>query len=131
LRKIVALLLAGMASLTFAQQPIGTDFKKLFLHALNSPSGTSRTDVTGPIAESIRLQTNSPNARVVAEVNTVKDLPQKGCKRLRIVLTTPGMLYEMREGPKAPLKVGALINMCPDGQPPGDEPVATAQNSAK
>jgi len=129
--KFLPLVFAVTATLAYAQQPEGTDFKKLFLQALNSPSGKSRTDVTGPIADSIRLQTNSPNSRVVAEVNTVKDLPQNGCKRLRIVFTTPGMLYEMREGPKAPLKVGALINMCPDGQPPGDEPVATAQNSSK
>jgi len=127
LRKIVALLLAGMASLTYAQQPMGTDFKKLFLQALNSPSGKSRTDVTGPMADSIRLQTNSPNARVVAEVDTLKALPQEGCKRLRLIITTPGMLFETPSGSNTPLRIGVMLNICPDGQPPSDESIVSAE----
>lgn len=121
LRAFIAILLTFISTSTFAQQAEGTDFKKLFLKALNSPTGNARTDVTGPVADSIRGQTNSPNARIVAEVETIQSLPQEGCKRMQLRLTSPGLMLETRTGSKAPLNLGVLINMCPNGEPPTHE----------
>lgn len=82
------------------------------------------------MADSIRLQTNAPNARVVAEVDTLTDLPQEGCKRLRLILTTPGMLFETPRGSNAPLRIGVMLNICTDGQPPGDESYVSVKNTS-
>ena len=114
-RYLLALLLAGSA---YAQSE-GTDFKSLMMEALSSPSGSSKADVYGPVADQIRSQINRPDARVVAYVTTVKALPQSGCKRLKLKMDTPGTLFMAKDGVSAPLEFGVEMNLCPNGQPPG------------
>lgn len=118
MRTFIAILLACISTGVFAQQAEGTDFKKLFMKALNSPTGKASSDVTGPIADSIRGQINSPNARIVAEVETIQSLPQEGCKRMQLRLTSPGLMLATVTGSKAPLRLGVLLNLCTDGEPP-------------
>lgn len=107
-------------------QNTGTNFKTILLEAVNSPSGRSTSEVTGNVADLIREKTGQPNARIVATVTTVRELPQSGCKRLKVSFDTPGTRFQTKEGSQRKLEMGFEMNLCPNGQPPGDDPKSTA-----
>ena len=78
-------------------------------------------EISGPMADMIRGQINRPDAKIIADVITVGDLPQAGCKRLAIRFTTPGTLLPMKDGQARMLDVALKLNMCENGMPPGVE----------
>ena len=100
---------------------IGTDYRDLLLKAMDAKEGRVVVDVTGKTAEMIRQQINRPNARVVAEVSTIEQLKQEGCKRFNIRFTTPGTLLPMSDGSTQMLDMSMKLNMCRNGFPPGTE----------
>lgn len=99
----------------------GTDYRDLMLRAMDAKDGKAVSDVTGRTAEMIRQQINRPNARVVAEVTTVEQLKQEGCKRFNIRFTTPGTLLPMTDGSSRNLDMSMRLNMCRNGFPPGSD----------
>lgn len=99
----------------------GTDYRDILLKAMDANDGRVVVDVTGKIAEMIRQQINRPNARVVAEVSTIEQLKQDGCKRFNIRFTTPGTLLPMSDGSTQMLDMSMKLNMCRNGLPPGTE----------
>lgn len=109
-----------------------TDFRELLLEAVRSPSGTAQANVEGPVAEKIRDALKNPNVRVLADVITVTNLKQEGCKQLSLRFTTPGTMMQSKEGPAVPFEMRMGVNMCPDGYPPMSEagmaPVASEGN---
>jgi len=88
---------------------------------MDAKDGRVVVDVTGKTAEMIRQQINRPNARVVAEVSTIEQLKQDGCKRFNIRFTTPGTLLPMSDGSTQMLDMSMKLNMCRNGFPPGTE----------
>ena len=115
-RAILALALA-LPLTTFAS----TDYRSLVLQAMKSKSGSSKSEVIGPVADQIRAQINKPNARVQAEVTTLAALQESGCKRMQIKITTPGTLVPTADGKSAPFEFKMALNMCENGMPPGIE----------
>lgn len=95
--------------------------RELLLRAMKSPSGTASMEINGPMADMIRGQINRPNAKIIADVMTVGDLPQAGCKRFAIRFTTPGTLLPTKDGQARMLDVALKLNMCENGMPPGVE----------
>lgn len=95
--------------------------RELVLRAMKSPSGTASMEISGPMADMIRGQINRPNAKIIADVMTVGDLPQAGCKRFAIRFTTPGTLLPTKDGQARMLDVALKLNMCENGMPPGVE----------
>ncbi len=98
---------------------VGTDFRALFLKALNSPNGKARAEVTGPVADDIRAKTGKSNAKVFVDVTTLNNLEQEGCKRMKATFSMPGTTFPVKEGGQSPLALNMELNMCPNGQPPG------------
>ena len=95
--------------------------RELLLRAMKSPSGTASMEINGPMADMIRGQINRPGAKIVADVITVGDLPQAGCKRFAVRFTTPGTLLPTKDGQSRMLDVAIKLNMCENGMPPGAE----------
>lgn len=126
--RIVAGIFLAIPAIAFAAgegMPIsartGTDYRDLLLKAMDAKDGRVVVDVTGKTAEMIRQQINRPNARVVAEVSTIEQLKQEGCKRFNIRFTTPGTLLPMSDGSTQMLDMSMKLNMCRNGFPPGTE----------
>jgi len=126
--RIVAGIFLAIPAIAFAAgegMPIaartGTDYRDLLLKAMDAKEGRVVVDVTGKTAEMIRQQINRPNARVVAEVSTIEQLKQEGCKRFNIRFTTPGTLLPMSDGSTQMLDMSMKLNMCRNGFPPGTE----------
>ncbi|WP_126448101.1 hypothetical protein [Sulfuricystis multivorans] len=116
--KGIVSLLALLPAMTFAAGD-GTDYRDLLMKAMNAKDGKASVEVTGRTAEMIRQQINRPNARVVAEVTTVANLKQEGCKRFNIRYYTPGTLLPMTDGSTRMLDMSVKLNMCQNGLPPG------------
>ena len=117
---LVALLVPMSA---FAQQVLGTDFKRLALEAMASPSQKAKTDVSGPVADTIRHQTHNPNARVVVEASVIEKLPQEGCKRIEFRFSMPNVTVPTKEGQKT-FDQTKQLNMCENGEPPENDDYA-------
>jgi len=111
--------LLSVTTVCTAQQSGGTDFKELFLEALNSPSGKAKSEVYGPVADQIRREINAPNARIVAESEVIQNLPQDGCKRIQMLITAPGTTLPTKNGSAVPFRIATILNMCANGHPPG------------
>lgn len=103
----------------------GQEFKTLILEAMKSPNAGRSSVVYGDVAAMIRKSIKAPNAQVIANVSVIGDIPPEGCKRVRIQFTTPGTLLPMSDGSKRMLDISMMINMCPDGQPPGANEVGS------
>lgn len=103
-----------------AQQVIGTNFKQLALDAMASPAQRVTEEVTGPVADTIRHQTQNPNTRVVVEASVVEKLPEIGCKRVEFVFTMPNATVMTKDGKKA-FRLTNQLNLCENGQPPEND----------
>lgn len=118
--KITAVLvLLSVTTVSAAQQSGGTDFKELFLEALNSPSGKAKSEVYGAVADQVRREINAPNARIVAEAEVIQNLPQIGCKRMQMLITAPGTTLPTKDGSVVPFRIATILSMCANGHPPG------------
>lgn len=121
----IGLLFLGLSGVAQAQAQ--TDVRELLLEALRKPENVSvQAEVNGVIAERIRRDLQAPGARVVVNISTEAKLAQPGCRRLRMRFTTPGTMMPTKDGgPSAPLDMSISLNVCPNGQPPGSDKLAT------
>ena len=117
MRRLIIIAMAILPCIAYAE----SSHRELLLRAMKSPSGTASMEISGPMADMIRGQINRPDAKIIADVITVGDLPQAGCKRLAIRFTTPGTLLPMKDGQARMLDVALKLNMCENGMPPGVE----------
>lgn len=123
-----------LISNTADAQAQGTSFREILLEALRSPKGTSSSYISGPVADQLRNQIGRSSATVLAEVSTVQALPQEGCKRLRMRITTPGTLLETTDHRQQMPEMFMELNMCANGQPPfieSEDPDDVAPTSGK
>ena len=111
--------------------PIGTDFKQLVLKAMKSPDGSATAMVDGPVADMVRGQIQKPDARVAVTVTTVRPLPIKGCKRMKLEFSTPGTKIKSFDGTMRPLELAFQMNMCENGTPISDKEIAAFDGSAQ
>ena len=95
-----------------------TDFRALLLEAMDAKDGKASADISGPVADKIRGTINRPNARIHADIITVQQLRQEGCKRFEIRFTTPGTLLPTTDGKSRMLDMSMQMNMCRNGMPP-------------
>lgn len=119
IRGVVCVGVMAMAGGTWA---IETDFRGLFRQAIDAPPGqVIHTELTGTVAARIQKQIGT-NARVYADVRTVRVLPQAGCRRLAVEFSAPEARVPTKDGGHAPLQgVGFQLNICRDGSPGGPE----------
>ena len=117
MRRLIIIAMAILPCIAYAE----SSHRELLLRAMKSPSGTASMEISGPMADMIRGQINRPDAKIIADVITVGDLPQAGCKRFAIRFTTPGTLLPTKDGQARMLDVALKLNMCENGMPPGVE----------
>lgn len=94
------------------------ELQGLALQALKSPSGAAQGEINGPYADAIRAKIQRQDAKIFAEITTIKALKQADCKRLNVRIYTPGTLLPTTDGSNRMLDVSAQMNMCPNGRPP-------------
>ena len=111
------LLIAGLLGVAPLAAFADTDYRDLMLRAMNAKDGAVSVELTGRVAEMIRAQINRPNAKVIADVTTVAELKQEGCKRFQFRFTTPGTLLPMTDGQNRMLDMNFKLNMCRKGSP--------------
>lgn len=114
----VGLILVATSFLAIADQ---NELKMLALEALKSPSGSAKGEITGHYAKVIQAKIQRADARVFAEITTVKVFKQQECKRLNVRIYTPGTLLPTTDGSSRMLDMSAQMNMCPNGRPPETE----------
>jgi hypothetical protein len=90
----------------------------LFRAAIDSPTGSFRTQVYGPLAQKVQQSVGAPNTPVFAEITTVETFKQEGCKRLAMKLSTPQHQMKLSSGGMAPFAATWTLNVCRDGSPP-------------
>lgn len=95
-----------------------TEFKPIIMEAVNSESGEAQAYLSGPLADLIRARTNKPNMDILVQVTTLQQLPEPGCKRVKIRFTTPGTVLPVSDGSSRMLDMDLKLNICKDGQPP-------------
>ena len=117
MRRLIITVMTILPLIAYAE----SSHRELLLRAMKSPSGTASMEINGPMADMIRGQINRPNAKIIADVMTLGDLPQAGCKRFAIRFTTPGTLLPTKDGQDRMLDVALKLNMCENGMPPGVE----------
>ena len=117
MRRLITIAMAILPFIAYAE----SSHRELLLRAMKSPSGTASMEISGPMADMIRGQINRPDAKIIADVITVGDLPQAGCKRFAIRFTTPGTLLPTKDGQARMLDVAVKLSMCENGMPPGVE----------
>jgi len=116
-----ALIAAGLGLLmcltAHAQVQAQQDWRALILTALQSPTGSVDTVLTGPFADQAKkgLKT-SEDIRV--RVSTVAVLPQPGCKRMEVLMYIPDKKFPTTDGGEHEFRTGFQLNVCPDGRPP-------------
>ena len=96
-----------------------TDFRTLFVRAIDAPDGRAHAVIEGKVARDIqqRIGTTAP---VVAEVRTVESWREAGCKRLAVKLSTPDYKMKTTAGQMQPFGVEFQMNVCRDGHPPAE-----------
>lgn len=119
MKTIITAIFLAQVSLTAWCQSTETGIKDLLLEALRSPSGSASADVVGPIADVIRRQINTPNARIHADVTTLMALSQDGCKRMSVRFSVPGVMLPTNTGALKEFFTTTTLNLCANGQPPG------------
>jgi len=121
-KKTLAILAAALAPLAHAQvalqQTADTKPMDLFRAAIDSPTGSIRTQVHGPLAQKIQQAIGAPGTPVFAEVTTVESFKEEGCKRLAMTLSTPKHRMKTSDGGSMPFAATWRLNVCRNGRPP-------------
>lgn len=105
--------------LSDAARAADTDFRVLFIQALEAKSGVVRAEMQGALLAKMQSEIHT-DARIFVEVRAVQTLPQEGCKRLKVTFSAPDSRLPTKDGGTAPLDgVGFSFNICRDGNPPG------------
>lgn len=124
MRKILATLSVVLAPAAFAQvavqQTADTKPMDLFRAAIDSPTGSIRTQVHGQLALKVQQAIGAPGTPVFAEVKTIESFKEEGCKRLAMTLSTPSHLMKTSDGGSRPFAATWRLNICRDGRPPTD-----------
>lgn len=95
-----------------------TQIKPLLIDAIDAPGGKSKAWLEGEMADKLRVGIKAPpKTPVLATVSTIHEF-RPGCKRLRLVLTTPKHLMKTVKGTLEPFSMFYELNLCRDGQPP-------------
>ncbi len=116
---VIATLLAQAAAAQVAFLPASeTKPIDLFRAAIDSPTGSIRTQVYGQMAQRIQQAIGAPGTPVFAEVKTVHSFKQEGCKRLAMTLSAPNHQMKTSDGGSQPLAATWTLNVCRDGSPP-------------
>lgn len=89
--------------------------KSLMLGAIDAADGSARGVIVGPIARKFVATTGS-GAPVLAEVTTLKNFRQEGCKRLNVQLKQANV--PAQDGKLAEFGIDYRLNLCRDGSPP-------------
>ena len=110
----LAFVLSQLATVSADAAEYGS-VKQLMLEAIDSPGGTARGVIVGPIAETFGATTGSM-AHIVAEVSTLKSFKQEGCKRLSVRLKQGNV--PTKDGRLVNFGVAYGLNLCRDGSPP-------------
>jgi len=121
-RKVLAILSVVLAPATYAQvavqQTADTKPMDLFRAAIDSPTGSIRTQVYGQLALKVQQAIGAPGTPVFAEVKTIESFKEEGCKRLAMTLSTPSHLMKTSDGNSRPFAAIWRLNICRDGRPP-------------
>lgn len=97
--------------------PETSDLREPMMRAIDS-NREVEVNLTGEIAEKIRLQTKAPaNTRVKAKISTVSVI-RPGCKRLRLEFSEPTHKMKTVNGTEEPFLMWYEMNICSDGKPP-------------
>lgn len=124
MRTVLAILLAVLAPTTYAQvavqQTADTKPMDLFRAAIDSPTGSIRTQVYGQLALKVQQAIGAPGTPVFAEVKTIESFKEEGCKRLAMTLSAPSHLMKTSDGGSRPFAATWRLNICRDGRPPTD-----------
>lgn len=112
------LLISGLMMILPVIAIAETQIKQLMIQALESPSGTSSSDINDELAEVFRRGIQVPGARIHAEATVVGRLANDGCGRVKVRFSTPGTVLPMSDGTSKPLDISMEMNICKDGQPP-------------
>jgi hypothetical protein len=100
-----------------SRELLAADLKTHLLAAIDSREGRSEGDLSGPMAERFKAQTQS-DTPVRVQVRTLTKFAQAGCARLQATLVQEDV--PTREGKRLPFAVRYELNLCRDGQPPGE-----------
>ena len=110
----LALVLAHLAAASAAAAD-NASVGQLMLQAIDTPDGTARGIIGGPVARKFRETTRSVSP-VTAEVTTVGNFSQEGCKRLKVRLGQANV--STADGRLAEFSFAYALNLCRDGGPP-------------
>jgi hypothetical protein len=89
--------------------------KKLLMESFDAPTGSVQGIIVGPVAQQFRASTGS-TAPVRAEVTTIKNFQQEGCKRLNVRLKQANV--PTTDGKSTEFGIDYGLNLCRDGSPP-------------
>jgi hypothetical protein len=118
---IIALFMVPLAHAQVVfQQESETKPIELFKAAIDSPTGSIRTQVYGRLAQQVQQAVGAPGTPVFAEISTVKSFKEEGCKRLAMTLSTPQHLMKTSDGGAKPFAATWTLNVCRDGKPPAE-----------
>lgn len=124
MRKLLVVLSIASVPTAYAQvvmqQPADTKPMDLFRAAIDSPTGSIRTQVHGQLALKVQQAIGAPGTPVFAEVKTIESFKEEGCKRLAMTLSTPSHLMKTSDGGSRPFAATWRLNICRDGRPPTD-----------
>lgn len=118
-RNIVALLLAGAASVAQAGTPArvaASGLAPLMVAAIDAPDGHAHGVLTGPMAGRIG-QAFAATSPLYVDVSTLVRYAQPGCRRLRVLVWQEGVRFTAG-APAHRESVEFGINYCRDGLPP-------------
>lgn len=112
-----SLIVAGLSLMIWLPAHAEQDWRALILGALQSPTGSVDTVLTGPYADQAKkgLKTNED---IRVRVFTVASLPQPGCKRMEVLMYIPDKKFPTTDGGEHEFRTGFQLNVCPDGRPP-------------
>ncbi len=113
----VLLALAALAPRSLAQQRLPVaDVRTLLLAAHDAPDGTVAGVLTGTSAEAIsqRFATSAP---IFVDVQTLRTLPQPGCRRLAVRISQDGVQLPGAAAPRLQV-IEFGVDHCRDGLPP-------------
>ena len=109
----------GIAAQSSSVEMMGTNFRGLFIEAINAPSGAAEAEVQGPIALLFQRSFDA-KGKLMASVRTIRSYRDPACKQLELTLHVPGATIPRKDGGRSPLKMAYQFGMCADGSRPTD-----------
>jgi len=111
-----AVMLGVTAHPCAAQGPVA-DMRDALYAAITAPGGRYSGELRGDYATFVRTQLKTTSAVNVA-VTTLRVFPQPGCRRLRAIVTAPGVTWRDQAGQQQSFSFTYEMNLCADGRAP-------------